>query len=161
MHKLLLLMMLITSQLAMAQLPQVYLKDIDGRRIDTSKLDNDGRPFIISFFASWCKPCLRELNSINSQYGEWQRLTGCRLVAVSIDRAQDVAKVKPLVSAQEWKFEQVLLDPNSVFLRKLGFQMVPSMVIVAPDGTIVDRRNGYVDGEESSILDKLKEILAE
>ena len=80
---------LFLSVSAFAELPSVQLKDIDGKRVDTAKLNNDGKPYIISFFATWCKPCLRELDAVNEVYADWQEETGVKLIAVSIDKAQD------------------------------------------------------------------------
>ena len=91
---------LIASVGASAQLPSIQLKDINGNTVDVSKLNNDGKPFIISFFATWCKPCLRELKAIAEVYPDSQDETGMKLVAVSIDEAQNVGKVKPLVDAE-------------------------------------------------------------
>ena len=82
---------------AAAQLPSVTLKDINGKTVNTAELSNDGKPFIISFFATWCKPCNRELTAISEVYEEWQEETGVKLIAVSIDQAQNINKVKPLV----------------------------------------------------------------
>ena len=84
---------------AFAQLPSVKLKDINGKVVDTATLSNDGKPFIISFFATWCKPCNRELKAINEVYPDWQDETGVRVIAVSIDEAQNAQKVKPMVDA--------------------------------------------------------------
>lgn len=95
-----------------AQLPSVTLKDINGKTVDTATLQNDGKPFIISFFATWCKPCNRELKAISEVYADWQDETGVKVIAISIDQAQNVAKVKPLVDGYGWEYE-VLLDPNS------------------------------------------------
>ena len=97
-----------------AQLPSVTLKDINGKTVDTATLQNDGKPFIISFFATWCKPCNRELKAISEVYADWQDETGVKVIAISIDQAQNVAKVKPLVDGYGWEYE-VLLDPNSDF----------------------------------------------
>ena len=80
-----------------AQLPGVTLKDINGRTIKTDTLNNGGKPFIIDFFATWCHPCNRELKAINEVYEDWQKETGVKLYAVSIDQAQNIHKVKPLV----------------------------------------------------------------
>ena len=71
-----------------AQLPSVKLKDLNGKVVDTAKLSNDGKPFVISFFATWCKPCNRELKAISEQYADWQEETGMKVIAVSIDQAQ-------------------------------------------------------------------------
>lgn len=79
-----------------AQLPATTVKDLKGRSIDTSKLNNGGKPFAISFFATWCKPCMRELKAINEVYADWQDETGMKMYIVSIDEAQNASKVKPL-----------------------------------------------------------------
>ena len=107
-----------------AQLPAVTLKTMDGTEVRTDTLANDGKPFIIDFFATWCKPCNRELDAISEVYEEWQEETGVKIIAVSIDQAQNINKVKPLVSNHGWEYE-VLLDPNGDFKRALGCQMIP------------------------------------
>lgn len=142
-----------------AQLPSVQLKDIDGNTVDTSKLSNDGKPFIISFFATWCKPCQRELKAINEVYADWQDETGVKVIAVSIDQAQNIAKVKPLVDGFGWDY-QVLLDPNSDFKRALGVNLIPAVFIVDGDGKIVESRSGYTDGSETHLIEKVRELVA-
>ena len=72
--------------IAQAQkLPAVTLKDINGKTVQTDQLSNDGKSFIISFFATWCKPCNRELSAISEVYADWQDETGVKVIAVSID----------------------------------------------------------------------------
>ena len=141
-----------------AQLPSVKLKTLDGKTIDTSTLSNDGKPFVISFFATWCKPCNRELKAIHEQYEEWQEETGMKVVAISIDQAQNIHKVKPLVDAEEWEYE-VLLDPNSEFRRAMGVQMIPHVFIIGGDGKIVESRSGYTDGGEEHLIEKIRELV--
>lgn len=143
---------------AFAQLPSVKLKDINGKVIDTATLSNDGKPFIISFFASWCKPCNRELKAINEVYADWQDGTGVRLVAISIDEAQNAQKVKPMVDAAGWEY-QVLLDPNSDFRRAMGVNMIPHVFIVDGNGKIVESRSGYTEGGEQHLIEKVKELI--
>lgn len=151
---------LIASVGASAQLPSIQLKDINGNTVDVSKLNNDGKPFIISFFATWCKPCLRELKAIAEVYPDWQDETGMKLVAVSIDEAQNVGKVKPLVDAEGWEYE-VLLDTNSDFRRAIGAQSVPHLLIVDGNGKIVESHSGYTDGSEQELIKKIRELIAE
>ena len=143
---------------AEAQLPSVLLKNTEGKTIDTAELNNDGKPFVISFFATWCKPCNRELKAISEQYADWQDETGMKVVAISIDQAQNINKVKPMVDAEGWEYE-VLLDPNSDFRRALGIQMIPHVLIIDGDGKIVESRSGYTEGAENHIIEKIREIL--
>lgn len=153
-----LLMAFVSS--AFAQLPAVSLKDISGNSVNTAELNNDGKPFIIDFFATWCKPCNRELDAIAEVYDEWREETGVKIFAVSIDVAQNVNKVKPLVDNHGWEYD-VLLDPNSDFKRALGIQMIPYVLIVDGKGNIVYKHNGYTDGAELELIEKVRELVKE
>ena len=141
-----------------AQLPSVNLKTMDGQSVNTDTLSNDGKPFIIDFFATWCKPCNRELDAIAEVYEDWQKETGVKIVAVSIDQAQNINKVKPLVENHGWEYE-VLLDPNSDFKRALGIQMIPYVLIVDGKGNIVYKHNGYTDGAETELIEKVRALI--
>ena len=145
---------------AQAQLPAVTLKSIDGTTVQSETLANDGKPFIIDFFATWCKPCNRELSAIAEVYDEWQEETGVKIFAVSIDQAQNIHKVKPLVDQNEWEYE-VLLDSNSDLLKALGGQMIPFVVVVDGNGNIVSKHSGYTDGAENELLEEVRKLLAD
>lgn len=146
--------------IAHAQLPAVSLKTIDGSIVQSETLNNDGKPFIIDFFATWCKPCNRELSAIAEVYDEWQEETGVKIYAVSIDQAQNIHKVKPLVDQNEWEYE-VLLDPNSDLLKALGGQMIPFVVIVDGKGNVVSKHSGYTDGGENELIEEVRKLLAQ
>jgi peroxiredoxin len=141
-----------------AQLPSVTLKTLEGKTINTSELNNSGKPFIISFFALWCKPCQRELKAIHEVYDEWQAETGVKVIAVSIDEGQNMQKVKPLIDQNEWEYE-VLLDPNSDFKRALGINMIPAVFIIDGNGKIIESRNGYTDGSEEHLIERVRELV--
>jgi peroxiredoxin len=141
-----------------AQLPAVTLKTIDGQSIRTDTLSNNGKPFIIDFFATWCKPCNRELDAIAEVYEEWQEETGVKIFAISIDQAQNIHKVKPFVSNHSWEYN-VLLDTNSDLKRALGIQMIPFVLICDGQGHIVYKHNGYTDGAETELIEKVRELI--
>lgn len=145
---------------AYAQLPSVQLKDLEGKTVNTAELSNNGKPFVISFFATWCKPCNRELKAIHEQYADWQEETGMKVIAVSIDQAQNINKVKPMVDGEGWEYE-VLLDPNSEFRRAMGVQMIPHVFIIDGKGKIAASRSGYTDGAESHLIEKVRELIGE
>lgn len=161
MKKILLVALLLVGYIATAsaQLPAVSLKTIDGKTINTAELSNDGKPFIISFFATWCKPCNRELKAIQEVYADWQDETGVKVISISIDQAQNIQKVKPLVDGNGWEFD-ILLDPNSDFKRAMGVNMIPHVFIVDGKGNIVESRSGYTEGGEEHLIEKVRELIA-
>ena len=143
-----------------AQLPQVTLKTMDGKAVRVDTLNNGGKPFIIDFFATWCKPCNRELDAISEVYADWQEETGVKIFAVSIDQGQNINKVKPLVDNHGWEYD-VLLDPNGDLKRAFGIQMIPYVLIVDGQGNIVYRHAGYTDGEETELIEKVREVMSD
>jgi peroxiredoxin len=158
MKKNLIMLLLLAMNLSvMAQLPKVTLKDIHGREVSTDTLSNQGKPFIIDFFATWCKPCNRELDAISEVYEDWQQETGVKIIAVSIDQAHNINKVKPLVDNHGWDYE-VLLDPNGDLKRALSIQMIPYVLIVDGQGNIVYKHQGYTDGAEMELIEKVREL---
>ena len=140
-----------------AQLPAIQLKDINGKAIRTDTLSNGGKPIVISFFATWCKPCNRELKTIDELYDEWRQETGVRIIAVAVDEGQNINKVKPLVDQNGWRYD-VLLDPNSELRQALNIQMIPYTILFDGQGNIVYKHNGYTDGAEIELYEKIKAV---
>ena len=149
---------LFSMAMAQAQLPGVVLKDMGGKTVSTDTLNNQDKPFVIDFFATWCKPCNRELDAISEVYEDWQQETGMKIIAVSIDQAHNINKVKPLVDSHGWDYE-VLLDPNSDFRRALGIQMIPYVIVCDGQGKIVYRHQGYADGAESELIEEIRKLV--
>jgi len=112
---------------------------------------------VISFFASWCKPCKRELSAISEVYDDWKDETGVKIIAISIDQGQNSVKVKPFVDAEGWEFD-ILLDPNSEFLHAMGIQQIPHLLILDGSGNVVESRSGYTEGAENHIIEKLRQM---
>lgn len=160
MSKALFIMMMLfaTAQTISAQLPSFKLKTIEGKTVSTDTLRNDGKPFIISFFATWCKPCNRELTAISEVYEDWQAETGVKIFAISIDQAQNSNKVKPLVDNHGWQYD-VLLDPNSDFKRALGVQTIPYVIVCDGKGNIVSKHNGYTEGAEEELIEEVRKLV--
>ncbi len=147
----------IVAQSKVRTLPSSNLKDLKGKAVNTAKLSNEGKPMIISFWATWCSPCKKELNTIAEVYEEWQDETGVELVAVSIDDARSASRVKPYVASKAWDY-QVLLDPNSDFKRKMGVNNVPHTFLVNGKGEIVWQHNNYAPGDEDELREQLKHL---
>ena len=148
---------LIGISTAVGQIPSVRLKNIDGKTIDTGKISNNGKPFVITFFALWCKPCLRELAAIHEVYPDWQKETGMKIIAVSQDQGQDSHKVAPTVYGNGWEYE-VLLDPNGELKQAMAVGTLPTVIIVDGKGKIVTTKTGYTDGAEKQIIEEIRKL---
>ena len=145
---------LLISSLLFGQLPSVNIKDMEGNSLNFSKISNNGKPIIISFWATWCKPCKAELNTIAEEYDDWVDETGVKLVAVSIDDARSSSRVEPYVNAQGWEY-LVLMDPNSDLRRAMVVNNVPHTFLVNGAGKIVWDHNNYSPGDEEELYEKL------
>lgn len=142
-----------------AKLPaNVELKALDGSMVSSSTLQNGDKPFIISFWATWCHPCNRELNTIKDVYEEWQEETGVKVIAISIDDARSANRVKPHVDGHDWPYE-VYIDENQAFKRAMNVINVPHTFIVNAQGEIVWQHTGYAPGDEEEVIEKVREIM--
>mgnify|MGYP002369347721 CR=1 FL=1 len=140
------------------KLPSVMVETLDGKKVNTSTWSNGGKPMIINFWATWCAPCKRELNTIAEKYADWQKQTGVKLIAVSVDDARSVNRVAPYVNGQDWDFE-VIKDPNADLKRALNVNSVPHTFLVDGSGNVVWQHNNYEPGDENELFQKVKELV--
>lgn len=140
------------------KLPSVKVKNLKGETVSTDKFSNDGKPMIINFWATWCKPCILELNNINEDYAKWQKETGVKIIAISIDDSRNSKKVAPFVNGRGWEYE-VYIDENSDFRRALNVNNPPQTFLLDGKGNIVYTHNGYAPGDEKHLYEEVKKLI--
>ena len=145
------------SSICWSQIPSVDIKTLDGSIINTSTFENGGAPIVISFWATWCKPCKEELENIHDVYEDWQDETNVKLIAISIDDARNTSKLKPMVNSKGWEYE-VYQDSNREFATKMGVNPIPHTFLINEDGKIVYEHVTYSEGDEDKLYDKILEI---
>jgi peroxiredoxin len=156
MQKLLLLLFLACSLVqAQKAIPNIELKNEEGKIVNISKQTNETLK-VYSFWATWCMPCINELDAINENYSDWKDEIDVDLVAISIDDARTASKVVPLLNGKEWEFE-ILFDTNHKLKRALNIDTIPYLIIVK-DNKIVYEHLGYTPGFEFDLFDKIKEL---
>ena len=136
-------------------LPKVDIKTADGKNINTSTFDNGGKPIIIDFWATWCKPCIEELNTINEVYADWQKETGVKLIAISLDDARTMTRVAPFVNGRGWTYESYI-DPNGDFKRAMNVNMPPHTFVLNAKKEIIWQHVGFAEGNEEELLEAVK-----
>lgn len=154
-------LLLSCSQIIVAQggrkIPSADVQTLDGKTFNTASIDNDGKPIVISFWATWCKPCKKELDNIAENYEEWQKETGVKLIAVSIDDARSINKVPSEVNAKGWEYV-VYLDQNQDFKRAMNVNNVPHTFLINGKGEIVWQHNSYAEGDEDKLYELVKKV---
>lgn len=158
MKKLLMPLVLLFSFVAFAQseLPNIDLKTLDGKTFNSQELSKDNKVTVVSLWATWCVPCLKELDAISEIYPDWQAETNMELFAISVDDSRTVKRVKPLINGKAWDYT-ILLDTNNDFKRALGAATVP-LTLLVKDNKIVYRHSGYSPGAEYELYKKIKEF---
>ena len=139
-------------------LPNIEVKTLKGNSFNIQDLNNEGNPMVISFWATWCKPCKKELNAIAEVYGEWQDETGVKLIAISIDDTRSMSKVAPYVNSSDWEYD-VYLDSNSDLKRAMGVSTVPHTFLINGEGNIVWHHKGYIDGDEEELYEQIEHLV--
>lgn len=142
----------------LAKLPAVDIQTADGKTFNTKDIQNDGKPVIVSLWATWCRPCVAELTAIADEYEDWVEEFGVKLYAVSIDDAKTSARVVPVVNGKGWEYT-VLLDVNSDFKRAMNVNDVPYMCILNGNGEIVWQHTSYAPGAEEEVYEVLKSLV--
>jgi cytochrome c biogenesis protein CcmG, thiol:disulfide interchange protein DsbE len=140
-----------------ASLPSIKLKDLKGNTVDTGTLNNDGKPILICFWATWCSPCKKELNTYADLYADWQKETGVKIYAISIDDQRTVNSVAPYINSVSWEYE-ILLDVNKTFSQAMGVVNVPHTFLLDGKGNIVWQHNNFSPGDEEDVYQELLKL---
>ena len=142
------------------KIPSVTIKNFHRQPFRTDSISNNGNPIILSFWATWCVNCVKELNKIAALYEDWQEETGVKLIAVSIDDARYSSRVVPFVNGRAWEYE-ILLDENWDLKRAMNVgDDIPYTFLIDGKGNIVYMHKSFVDGDEYIYYDLIKKIKA-
>lgn len=151
-----LLMTLAIASPALAA-PNWSLEDPAGRRVSFADELAQG-PVVVSFWATWCKPCLKELPHLDEMAARYEgRVT---FLAVATDDSRSVAKVEPTVRSHGWTHVEVLLDTGAAVQRQLQVDAMPFVILYDREGREAYRHAGYVEGGEAELERAIEQVLA-
>ena len=147
------------KQLNSIQIPSVEIYDIDGNTVNTSTISNNGKPIIIDFWTTWCIPCVRELNTLNNLYTDWKIKTGVKIYIISLDKTDNLPKIKELINDNNWEFI-LLHDPNKKFKNAMNVCDIPCTFIIDSERKIYSKHIGFYPGDENVIYNEIVQIYA-
>ena len=147
-----------SANCAMAQIPNVKVENGKGEMISASSLVDGKTPLVISFWSTTCKPCIRELNTINDQLEDWKEEVDFRVIAVSTDDSRSASKAKAMAAGNGWEDFMVLYDKNLELKRAMNVNLTPQIFVTDGNGKIVYSHTGYSQGSEMEVLKTLKKL---
>lgn len=145
---------------AVKNVPSVEIKTLQGGDVNIQDYVGNERITVMSFWATWCSPCKRELDAIAEIYPDWQEEYGVDLLAITIDDSRTLSKVPALVETKGWEYT-ILSDARQALQKAMGFQTVPQTFLVNQQGQIVYSHSGYNPGDEYELEEEIQKLVAE
>ena len=150
---------LLSAMWAVAQnLPEAKVQDRKGKAVAVESWIDGETPFILSFWSTTCKPCLKELDILSENYDDWNDEKPFRVIAVSIDDSRSLARAKALAAGSGWDMFDIYFDVNSDFKRAMNVSMVPHVFVFDKSGKQVFAHVGYKPGDEAELFEIIKKL---
>ena len=144
---------------AQSELPDTQIKDVNSsKKVAFNETFAKGKVTLVSFWATWCVPCKKEIKNICAKLPAWQKEADFNYMTISIDESRAEGLVRSYAISQGWKFP-FYIDPNSDLKRSLNFQSVPFTMIVDKNGKVAFMHSGYEEGAEEEVFAKIKELV--
>jgi len=141
------------------KVPDITISTLQGKPVNIQDYVTKGKITVLSFWATWCSPCKRELDAVAELYPGWTDKYNMQLIAVTVDNARALSQVKPIIEEKGWTFE-VLVDSKQELQQALNFQAIPQTFVVNKEGNIVYQHEGYTPGDEYELEKVIKELAA-
>ena len=134
------------------------LRDFEGELVHLEAILGKG-PIILDFWATWCKPCVKNLSKLQQLYDEYKD-QGLVVLAINEDGPRSLSKVEPFARSLGLEFP-ILLDENREVALKYQVSGFPSTFVLDQKGEIVLALRGYRPGDVESVREKISSLLYE
>jgi thiol-disulfide isomerase/thioredoxin len=140
------------------ELPNTQIKDMNSnKKVGFNQTVEPGKVTLISFWATWCVPCKKEIKNVREKLPKWKEQADFNFMTISIDESRAEGLVRSYAKSQGWDFPYYI-DPNSDLKRSLNFQTVPFTMIIDKAGKVAYMHSGYEEGSEEEVFAKIKEL---
>lgn len=123
--------------------------DLDGNKFDWAT--TDGKVVFINFWATWCKPCIKEMPSIGKAYAKLKDENVTFIIASD----EEVTKIKKFEAKHYYNFE-LMQSKTSVF--DLGIKALPTTIIINENGEIVFNEIGARDWNSKKNIELIRSL---
>lgn len=114
--------------------PSFTLTGLDGQAVRLS--DYQGKPVMLNFWASWCRPCRSEMPAIQQTYQAYQS-RGLVVLEVNASYQDTPAAMRAFLGSLAYSYP-ILLDESGEVNRLYGVSALPTTFFISRDGTIQD-----------------------
>lgn len=125
---------------------RIKLVDLNGNEINLESLK--GKTIFLNFWATWCKPCIKEMPSMDKAYDQ---LKGDNFVFLAASD-ESMKKINKFVAQQDFSFQFVQIQ-GDIF--NLDIKALPTTFIINPEGQIVYNEIGARDWHAQANIDML------
>ena len=143
-----------TEGQAFEETPNITLSDENSKNVKLAKTLDRSKINVISFWATWCKPCITELGVFSSKYEEWKTNYNMEIVAISVDDPKMIEKAKSLAKSRNWNFP-LFFDVNGKAPKAFNFEGIPYTIVLDQKGEIIYSHNSYLRGDESKMIEAI------
>jgi thiol-disulfide isomerase/thioredoxin len=141
--------------LAVGSIPENELgKDIDGNPVRLS--EHHGKVVIVSFWASWCKPCREEIPVLA---GVAKRVGPDQLKIIAINYRDETEPFRYVAKVLKEYPITVMRDGSGRTARKYKVRGIPRLIMIGRDGKVAADHTGYAESQIPQLVDELNELL--
>ena len=131
----------------------INLKNAQGKTV--IKNDFKEQVTIINFWATWCRPCVEEIPSLNRLK---EKMSGLPFELISINYAEDIKTILEFMKMVKVDFP-VLLDQEGSFAKKWNVITYPSTFVIDKNGEIQYGVNAAIEWDNPDLINKIKALL--
>lgn len=145
---------------AQTRIPDLEVREVNGKSFDLSSLTHDNKPLIVIFWATWCKPCIEEMDNITEIFEDWQDEIDFEIIAICIDDTRSSPVIRSFVAGKDWPF-RIIMDTNQDIMRAMNVTVIPHYYLFDRENKVVHKHTGYSPGNEFLLYDELKKLDSE
>ena len=139
--------------------PSIDVLRLDGSSVALGDLVGQGKPTVVALWATWCQPCLAELDHMKAYFEKWTGEYEADFLAVSVDQRYQMRRIQPLLNRRFWPYT-VVVDVNRQLQSLLDFDSIPQLFVLDGQGRIVATYSGFENNRPQQVDRELAQLRA-